>query len=60
MLVDPRGGESSFENVVTAMDKSALSDKGKLQMYKVHRFGVDWEVGAHISDAAIDEEDWGI
>lgn len=34
LLVDPRDGEPSFNNIVAAMDKSALSDKGKLQMYK--------------------------
>jgi hypothetical protein len=32
----------------------------KLQMYKDRRFGIDWGVGAHISDAAIDEEDWDV
>jgi hypothetical protein len=60
MLVDPRDSNPSFENVVAAMDKNALSDKGKLQMYKDRRFGIDWGVGAHVSDAAIDEEDWEV
>jgi len=60
MVIDPRSNESSFKNVVAAMDKNTLSDEGKLQMYKDRRFGVDWGVGAHISDAAIDEEDWEV
>lgn len=60
MLVDPRNDESSFDNVVAAMDKNRLSDNGKLQMYKDRRFGIDWGAGAHISDRAIDEEDWDV
>ncbi|WP_226042820.1 hypothetical protein [Natrinema sp. DC36] len=60
MLVDPRDDKSSFEEVVAAMDKNILSDEGKVQMYKDRRFGIDWGVGAHISDAAINKEDWGV
>ncbi len=60
MLVDPRDTDAPFSIVVAAMDKNALSDEGKIQMYKERRFGIDWGVGAHISDAAISEEDWDV
>ncbi|ELZ41846.1 hypothetical protein C472_00344 [Halorubrum tebenquichense DSM 14210] len=42
------------------MDKTRLSDDGKLQMYKDRRFGVDWGVGAQTSDATISEDDWRV
>ena len=60
MLVDPSSGDSSFSNVVAAMDKTRLSDEGKLQMYKDRRFGIDWDTGVQTSNAATDEEDWNV
>lgn len=60
MLVDPSSEEPEFGHVVAAMDKTSLSDDGKLQMYKDRRFGIDWDTGAQTSNAAIDEEDWNV
>jgi len=60
MLVDPSSEDPSFNNVVAAMDKTRLSNDGKLQMYKDRRFGIDHDTGAQTSNAAIDKEDWDV
>lgn len=60
MLVDPREPDVSYENVVAAMDKTNLSDKGQLQIYKDRRIGIDWGVGAQVAEPATEERDWEV
>lgn len=60
MLVDPSSEDPSFSNVAAAMDKTKLSDDGKLQMYKDRRFGIDHDTGAQTSNAANNREDWEV